>query len=554
MEHPTFLGGLCLAAVLTSASSQAQSASPGQLVPVVHGGRAFPQGLFDVTGQVVGSLCEDIRLRVPTSSDSLREMTVRIDWAALERLQPGEGTQRIHLPIFDRTLELSFCQRDLRGPESYSWLGVIAGSPISTAILVREQDAIQVTLNDPVGGHTWILRWDGPETHALRELDGSTESREWCATDREPIQSEAPPVQAPGGDSSDVEKSVAFIDPGNVVDVLFVPTTEALNWLGSTNAWRAAAQSMVDRFNITSANSSTSASPINLTLRISGIQAGSGGYYEDLDGGTDLRRLTNDVDGYLSEIPVAREAARADIVALVRLNSWDCTSSGCYVGVAWRPRSLSDMSSGHPVSSSDGGFGFSVTSLQYDYPRTFAHEVGHNFGACHNEELADCSGGSITSSPHGYYVLCDYILGNVCSYTTMSYSPGCAFGNFAIPYWSNYGLTVDISGDGCPAFDLWNGASAVGDLINFSKNTLAQNRIGSTLKYSVAGAASAGANGTQANPFPTVTQAMAIIEGGPAEGVVKVAPGTYVDTGVMGGPVTFSRGCLIQSTGVVLIH
>ena len=103
-------------------------------------------------------------------------------------------------------------------------------------------------------------------------------------------------------------------------------------------------------------------------------------------------------------------------------------------------------------------------------------------------------------------------------------------------------FVVDSHTEGEPTRVIMDGGPDLG------RGTLAQNRIGSTLKW-VCPVTVSGANGTQAYPFPRVSLAVAAVQGGPGEGVVRVKTGTYADTVFQGGPVTFANGCTIVPDG-----
>src|SRR5262249_23019567 len=84
--------------------------------------------------------------------------------------------------------------------------------------------------------------------------------------------------------------------------------------------------------------------------------------------------------------------------------------------------------------------------------RTFAHEIGHVMGACH--ETDDGGGGCDKALPHAYGKrwTCDF--GALCEYPqvfvdTMAYTRNSCYSPVIIPYFSHRDLSYNPSSDDC---------------------------------------------------------------------------------------------------------
>jgi hypothetical protein len=128
------------------------------------------------------------------------------------------------------------------------------------------------------------------------------------------------------------------------------------------------------------------------------------------DIGTDLDRITNPADGVWDDAQPAREAARADLVAV-----YSDSGGG---GVAWL--GVGNSSFGYAAIGGVGG-------------TLLAHELGHNMGCCHAiGDGGGCSAGGFYPFSNGWRF---NAAGNTYR-TVMAYSPG-----EQIPFFSNPDVT-----------------------------------------------------------------------------------------------------------------
>ena len=137
--------------------------------------------------------------------------------------------------------------------------------------------------------------------------------------------------------------------------------------------------------------------------------------YTEVGFSADLSSLASGSDGVLDEIHQLRDAAGADLVAMVR-------TSGEYCGIAYL------MPSNDPSVS---GIGFSVTAWSCMSSQTFAHELGHNMGCCH---APNDGGGCTTGGIFAHSVGHRFTGTSGTTYrTVMAYSPGSRIDHFSNP-------------------------------------------------------------------------------------------------------------------------
>ena len=140
-----------------------------------------------------------------------------------------------------------------------------------------------------------------------------------------------------------------------IIDVLWVYTQQALDYIGNEEGVLLQCQIAVDDANETFANTE-----LPFSVRIVGL------HYTDYTETADyLSHLQNPNDGYMDEVHPLRDAKAADIVVLI-------TETGS-CGLAY-------------VSPSNPAYGFQECSagcLVEDWAHPFRHELGHNLGSQH---------------------------------------------------------------------------------------------------------------------------------------------------------------------------
>lgn len=208
------------------------------------------------------------------------------------------------------------------------------------------------------------------------------------------------------------------------VDLLAIYTEDVEEYYGGPDGVEAAI-----RANLISTNESFVNSDIELRVRLVGVRKLEN-YQPRATLSADLEALT-ELDDVLDDVFVwqhdkAEGGVGADLVSLFRLNS-----AAGVAGVGW----LLDRKEGYSFYS------FTVVAMKRALSGlVLQHELGHNFGATHDRDNADESGGLFDysfghcfSAPNSFFDLC----------TLMSYA---GQGEVRINYFSN----PDINYDGVP--------------------------------------------------------------------------------------------------------
>ena len=209
-------------------------------------------------------------------------------------------------------------------------------------------------------------------------------------------------------------------DDGSRVDVFVMYTQGAVNQAGG--------QTQLDDWllwAVADSNAIYASSGIALSMRLVG-SALAQGYTENASMSNDLYALTDTADGVLDEVLPLRNAARADLVALVRADG------GGACGIAW-------LAGGNP---SQEGYGYSVTALGCFTNRTFTHELGHNMGCCHAPgDGGGCLSGGVFpySTGHRFFGV------SGAEYrTVMAYAPGTRIPRLSSPLVSYDGTPTGV--------------------------------------------------------------------------------------------------------------
>ena len=468
--------------------------------------------------------------------------TVEYNWPFLDALDIGGDTHCAFPLINGEVRELVFVHKETFGEQQYNWYGQIAGIPASDFILSRYREAIVLEVRDYDRKERFSVRFappigDLPPRNTLI-LPGAEPASGWCET---PSPS---PVNPPGGDDGGVDIGnggdgnfgiTSAADPTNVVDVLFLASVEYRGLLNnSTDQLRGVAQFLVADFNMRSANSNT-----GVVMRVAGVDL-IPGYQEAASGSTDLAAMRSSSGNFVS-LPSVRSMVRADHVVLLRRYKWPSgTGSGNTLGVAYRPISLQNATA---------DLGFSVVCSENDWAATFSHEIGHNFGACHDAAQGACSS-AVTSSPHGKRWSCNRLACTDHWHTTMAYannSGTVCSASTRVPYFSNPALTF-VTPAGCSNFVLGDSISNVAGLIQTSRPRVSQWQIGSSRRW-VDASYGQGGTGTYFTPYGRVSTAVALVSGGTAQGQVFVSGGVYNETSLAGGRVVYSNPCVVTIVG-----
>lgn len=265
--------------------------------------------------------------------------------------------------FFNEKLTIKVTSREIRKLNNYSIIGKIPNYGKSEAIL------------------TYV---DGTLTGNIRLIDNITnEGRIFEINERfgqyhlkEVLPEEFPDEDHPNINmqvQSDITVPAAAADAGNIITIMVVYSAQSGSILGS--AAQSFAQQAVDSVNTSWANS-------GILPRLSLVYTYVSSYSESGDFNTDLNRITSTTDGYMDEVHTLRDQYGADMVSLIIEN-------GQYCGLGW-------IGPYAPYAFTVVNRGCAVSNL------SFAHELGHNFGALH-DVYVDPSNYPYTYG-HGYAV------------------------------------------------------------------------------------------------------------------------------------------------------
>ncbi|MDQ2917334.1 MAG: choice-of-anchor D domain-containing protein [Pseudomonadota bacterium] len=401
-----------------------------------------------------------------------RERRVSVDSRYLDP-QSANTAKEVGIELFDGEVITVELQRiEQRGPRNYTWHGRVEGYDNSSAILSvvdGQIDGTIVVLDSGLrSGRMFQIR-SGPDgTQSLRQVN----------------QDAFPPDHPPGGEAAriaprqikgqtetgsslapDAQKSLAQADSAAFVDVMVVYSNQTAAAAGT--AIGAQIQQAVDTANTAYANS-------GVTTRLRLVHYEQANYDESGDFNTDLNRLTSGSDGYMDNVATLRNTYGADLVSLFVENSQYC-------GLAW--------------VGPNASYAFSVINrgcASGNY--SFAHELGHNFGALHDPYVDP------STSPYAYgHGLVDPAGG---WRTVMAYNNACAAAGTScirIPYFSNASMTY-----GSPADPLGTSSTSdVARVVNQNAYTVANFRasvVGGGCSYALSpSSASTGANAVSAS-------------------------------------------------------
>lgn len=307
---------------------------------------------------------------------------------------PAAAGKRLRLDLVGGE-QLVMATREIqrRGAGDYTWFG---GDTRSDRWAVLVVDGTDVVGTVRIDDRLFSVRPLGGGLHAVLRLDESA------------LPEEHPPGFDDLVEGSD-DLSGAAADGAvetqwhcNEVDVIVAYTDAAQAASGNAAAL---AQAAVDLTNESLANSA-----INPRLRL--VHAYRTGLDESGDIWVDRDRFADPDDGFADEVHALRQAYGADLAVLLTGNQPG------YCGVVY----------GLPASASTA-FAVVAENCAVD-KHTFAHEVGHLFGAAHNPE--NDGGSAPFAYGHGYYYM-PARWRTVMSYQRCGWYTPC----YQVPFFSN---------------------------------------------------------------------------------------------------------------------
>lgn len=502
--------------------------------------RALP-----VTGVLRGMVAELSDRPCPNApvfeSGEVSRQRIELDWTTLD-LDPSQP-HRVGLPLPEGGMcEVALLACDWSSPERFTWLGQIAGVANSSVILVRVGDVIRlVARNDNAHGRTFSIEYGGDDSHDLIEVVpiGNGCEGVFSRPELSSPKLEETPEAAP------LQQGSSYSDASTRVDVMFVvtPLAQALEYFGNFTAFHADCFAMVADM-----NNRLSLSGSNLTVR--NVDSDFGqlvGYTEKSPLVHNLYELSFPVGttfaGYTTTdtstdlLDTVRERSKPDVVAMI-------TTSG--TGVAWKPykTALMDISDGYSVSSQD----LAVAN------GTFAHEIGHNLGACHNANAsAPTCEQTINGTDRGIEKVCElsFLSADKEYRTTMAYAVNSGTDQIRVERFSVEGLTASAS-DGLESctVNLWASYAQVIETFQVSRPFVSNYAIGDTQVWARPG--TGGGPGSWQDKVGSIKTASTLVSGPVGLATVRMVAGTYDE----GGTVTISDTCTLvaEDGGTVTIQ
>ena len=349
----------------------------------------------------------------PVERSVARARAVAIDFTQLDPTS-GRTPFAIGVELFDGVIvTLDLEQIEQRGPGNFTWNGRVRGYDGGQAILtvVNGQIAGTITMSDPAARTTatYQIQSGADGAHSLRQLNPSGFPSDHPAGSESlhaPAHTKSLSLGTSGRDVA-LKAGTASPDAGTTIDVMVVYSKQTAAAAGT--AIDAQIQQAIDSANTAYANS-------GIATRLNLVHVEAVSYDESGDFNTDLDRLTSGSDGYMDNVATLRNTHAADLVSLFIEN-------GQYCGLAWIGPSAS--------------YGFSVINRGCASGNlTFAHELGHNFGALHDPYVDP------SNSPYAYGH--GYAVPSAGWRTVMAYTNVCSAAGFSctrIPYFSNPNLT-----------------------------------------------------------------------------------------------------------------
>ncbi|WP_149194765.1 M12 family metallo-peptidase [Luteimonas suaedae] len=364
---------------------------------------AEPAPLFSPLPDVAAAQAKSDRVHAAIRADPaiVASRLVRADAAQIDEatetllleLEPGitvRGEQQVAYRNPDGTLVWSGVVGDLGTTKARLRLfgdEEIADDPQSSVLIVRNGDKLTGTVR--TGGRLYQIRPLADGGHVINRVDEALMPPDHPA-DYDPKP--GAPLQ--------LDLAVLADKANTVIRVGVLVANSAASAIGDVVGFANLA--------VAESNQGYANSGVEVTLQLAGVYTIA---YNSAGLSTDLSRFAGTSDGHLDAWHGTRNSIAADLNVLVVNNSSSC-------GVAYlNANAASAFAVAH----------YSCTTGYY----TFAHEIGHNFGAHHNPEAP----ANNTAYRYGH----GYLHPGSSWRTVMAYN--CPAGCPRINYWSNPGRT-----------------------------------------------------------------------------------------------------------------
>jgi Ca2+-binding RTX toxin-like protein len=304
-----------------------------------------------------------------------RQRLSNVNFGLIDDPQQDVDERSLNLNLFNDTFFDVIIDKVQTSSNGESWvrIGRIQGALDDSEVILTNSKNDGVAIgNIRYKDKFYQIRYAGNGLHSIREIDQA------AFPDRPEFNQDSDAVPVPSdsfADLPDISGDLTGDDPA-VIDVMVVYTASAKDAEGGTEAMNTLIDLAESETNLGYENSG-----VNQRIRI--VHRQEIAYTESGISTTDLDRLRNTSDGFLDNVHQLRNTYSADMVSLF-VNNLD------YCG------------RGYVMTSPSYGFansGFTVVKRSCAAGNySFAHELGHNLGAQHNEED---TGGSI-AYPYSY--------------------------------------------------------------------------------------------------------------------------------------------------------
>lgn len=296
---------------------------------------------------------------------ALKAKEISIPPVFFKSLQDGQTIQ-VKMPLFDGKTQIADIkiQRSKDDPSLYFLNGQILNNPLSTVSLTVTKQLLVGQIQ--VDGQSLQIQFSGDKNHFLILVDDG----------RLPKTTDKSLPTSPGGDQPDGDSNLSTTPyqgaasgaPGDVpIRLVVLYTAAAQTAAGGESAVRAEIQNQIANI----AQNSMNASVTNVVFTLAHMAATP--YVQSADQYLDLKRLSDGDDSFMDNADDLLKAHNASLLFL-----YTATSSN-YCGMAWLPNTSVSQSAKY-------SYGLAARNCNSRF--TVAHELGHNFGADHNEASA----------------------------------------------------------------------------------------------------------------------------------------------------------------------